>query len=102
MGEPLKETLAAARCLMTERSRCRSELRIELSWDVYVFDVWTGTVSREELIDAADRREKRFQRVDDRFRAAAVEFVRGSKPSSIRITEDEFLKALQNEDRQLY
>ena len=99
LGEPLKETLAAARCLMSERSRCRVELRVELSWDVYVFDVWTGTVGREEIIDAADTRDKRFQRVDDRFRAAAAESVRGAKPSSIRITEDEFLQAIEIRDR---
>jgi hypothetical protein len=66
---------------------------------VYVFDVWTGTVSREGFIDAADTREKRFQRVDDRFRAAAVESVHEGKPSSIRIAEDEFLQAVRNEDR---
>lgn len=95
----LKEILAAARGLIAERSRCRVELRIELSWNVYVFDVWTGTVSREGFIDAADTREKRFQRVDDRFRAAAVGSVHEGKPSSIRIAEDEFLQAVQNEDR---
>ena len=95
----LKEILAAARGLIAERSRCRVELRIELSWNVYVFDAWTGTVSREGFIDAADTREKRFQRVDDRFRAAAVESVHEGKPSSIRIAEDEFLQAVRNEDR---
>jgi hypothetical protein len=92
------EVLAAARCLMTERLRCKTELSIELSWGVYIFDAWNRTVSREHPLDEEQTKAKCFERVDGCFRLASTGFDSWNKSPAFTITESDFLKAIQDED----
>jgi hypothetical protein len=90
--------LAAARCLITERLRCKTELSIELSWGVYLFDPWNRIVSREHPLDEETTKVKCFERVDNCFRLATTGFNSGNKSSTSTILESDFLQAIQDED----
>jgi hypothetical protein len=99
LATSLIEILAAARCLMTERLRCKTELSIELSWCVYIFDPWNRTVSRQHPLDEEMTKTRFFERVDGCFRLATTSLDSGNKSPTSTITESDFLQAIQDEDR---
>lgn len=96
----LREVLTAARCLITERSRCAVDLSIELSWRAYVFNVRQETVFRDSLYTEEQITDRRFEQVEDLFRLHESESDDDSKQHQVSIAQSEFLNAMQIGDTQ--
>lgn len=95
----LRKVVTAARCLMTERLRCAAELSIELSWGAYVFDARNGTVSRAFLPTEKGTKFHGLERVEEIFRLGETRSGSDHKLSQFTVAEDEFLGAMQDEDK---
>lgn len=94
----MTKILAAARCLMAERIRCRAELSIELSWGARVFDVRAGTVCYESGRTAEEPAAYRLGEIERDLWLRGSRFSDREKLSRLTVTEDEFLKAMRYDD----
>lgn len=91
----LLEVLTAARCLVTERSRCAVDLSIELSWRAYVFNVRHETVLRDSLYTEEQMTDRRFEQVEQLFRLHGSGSDDDRKQHQVSIAESEFLNTMQ-------